>query len=69
MITKEQIQEDKTHKHIEETSKRIYYTLTADKTVDTHRIAKTLALLIARLEDEGVVDDVDIDQMLIEVVS
>jgi hypothetical protein len=69
MTTKEEFLAERTHKQIPEMSKRIYYTLMADKSVDTHRIAKTLALLIGRLEDEGILDEEEIDQMLIEVVS
>jgi hypothetical protein len=42
-----------THKHIEETSRRVYDTLTADKSVDTQRIARILGFLIDHLNNRG----------------
>jgi hypothetical protein len=69
MATKEEILDELTHQNIEETSKRVFYTLTADKTVDTHRIARAFAFLIEHLEDEGILEVEDIDDLLFYAVS
>ena len=52
-----------------ETSKRMFYTLTADKTVDSPRITRAFAFLIEHLEDEGILELEDIDDLLFYAVS
>jgi hypothetical protein len=58
-----------THKHIEETSRRVYYTLTADRSIDIHRTAKILGFRIEHLNDRGILSRADIDEILTEVVK
>ena len=69
MAIRDDILNDLTHQQIPDLSQRIFYTLTADKTVDTQRIARMLGFLIKRLNDREILSDADIIEMLFGAVS
>ena len=69
MAIRDDILNDLTHQQIPDLSQRIFYTLTADKTVDTQRIARMLGFLIRRLNDREILSDTDIIEMLFGSVS
>ena len=69
MAIRDDILNDLTHQQIPDLSQRIFYTLTADKTVDTQRIARMLGFLIKRLNDRDILSDTDIIEMLFGAVS
>ncbi len=69
MAIRDDILNDLTHQRIPDLSQRIFYTLTADKTVDTQRIARMLGFLIKRLNDREILSDTDIIEMLFGSVS
>ena len=49
--------------------RRVYETLTQDKTLEPHRTAKLLAMLVEVLEQQEILDGATIDNMLIDVVQ
>jgi hypothetical protein len=69
MAKRDDILNDLTHQRIPDLSQRIFYTLTADKTVDTQRIARMLGFLIRRLNDREILSDKDVIEMLFGSVS
>ena len=54
---------------VEEMEKRIFYTLTQEKNLQTHRIAKLISMLIKKLHDKKVLKDDDIDDLLLECIG
>ena len=69
MPTRDDILDAETFRDQVEISERIYHTLTADITLDKHRIAKAISILIKRLVEEGVIRKDEIDDLLFQVVT
>ena len=69
MSTRDDILEAETFRDQEEISERIYRTLTADITLDKHRIAKAISILIEQLVEKDVIAKDEIDDLLIHVVT
>lgn len=69
MPTKLDILREQTHKDDGvETGRRVFYTLTDDEKLAAHRQAKLLGLLVQLLEDRGVINETDIDELLFECI-
>ena len=69
MPTRDEILDAETFRDQREISERIYHTLTSDITLDKHRIAKAISILIKRLVEEGVIRKDEIDDLLFQVVT
>lgn len=70
MPTVESVLRDKTHKgDVEELEKRVFYTLTDHKDIQSALTAKAFALLMRKLHDKGIINDKDVDDLLLEVVT
>ncbi len=70
MPTIESVLCEKTHKaDVHEVEKRIFYTLTDIKGSEAPQTAKALALLIKCLHEKGILDDQEIDDLLLGVVT
>jgi hypothetical protein len=67
--TKDDILDAETFRGEEVISDRIYHTLTADITLDKHRIAKATSILIERLVEKDVIREEEIDDLLFQVVT
>jgi len=67
--TRDEILDAETFRDQEEISERIYHTLTADITLDKHRIAKAISILIERLIESDVIRKDEIDDLLFRVVT
>jgi hypothetical protein len=68
MPTKEEELKEKTFKDVDELEKRIFYTLTDKKSVEVHRIAKSVSLLVKALHDKDILSEKEIDELLFECV-
>jgi hypothetical protein len=69
MPTREEILATKTHKEEGlDTGRRVFYTLTDDKSLMGHRSAKLLALLVENLVQRGRLSESDLDDILLEIV-
>ena len=69
-MTQDDVLREQTHKGDGlDTDRRIYYTLTDNRTIQGDRCAKLLALLIARLQEDGTLTESQIDQMLLDLVT
>ena len=67
MPNRDDILRDRTFKgHGGNVSRRVFYTLTDDKTIQGERTTKLVALLIARLHANRVLDDAAIDDLLFD---
>lgn len=51
-----------------ETERRVFYTLTNDDKLASHRNSKAIALLIKLLEEKGLINESDIDELLLEAI-
>ena len=69
MPTRDDILDAETFRDQVEISERIYHTLTADITLDKHRIAKAISILIERLVEKDVIREDEIDDLLFQVVT
>ena len=47
---------------------RVFYTLTENKPLQAHRVAKALSLLIKHLHDKKLLNDKEIDDLLLDAV-
>ena len=65
MPTRDDILEAETFRDQEDINERIYRTLTADITLDKHRIAKAISILIEQLIEKDVIAKDEIDDLLI----
>lgn len=52
-----------------DTNLRVFYTLTTDEKVTSHRISKALAILIKLLQDRHVITESDIDNLLVSCID
>jgi hypothetical protein len=69
MPNKEDILREKTFKEEGmETNRRVFYTLTSDDTLASHRNSKLVASLISLLQQRGVISEMDIDELLFECI-
>jgi len=69
MPTREEVLIEKTFKEEGvDTHRRVFYTLTAEENFASHRNSKLLASLVKLLEDRGVINDVDLDELLLECI-
>lgn len=69
MPTRDDILNKQTFKNdVEELEQRIYYTLTNEKGVQAHRVAKALSIFMKLLHDKNILSDKEIDDLLLEVV-
>jgi len=46
---------------------RVYYTLTDNKPLQPHRVAKALSLLVKHLHDRQMLNDKEVDDLLLDV--
>ena len=70
MPNREDILREKTHKGgTDSLSQRVYYTLTGEKGLESHRTIKALALLMEHLHQEDVLSDDVVDEILLESVT
>lgn len=69
MPNKDDILREKTFKEEGmETDRRVFYTLTEDKDLASHRTSKALALLVRLLSERGVLSEEDIDELLFQSI-
>lgn len=69
MPNKEDILREKTHKEEGmETDRRVFYTLTAEEKLTSHRNSKAIASLVKLLEEKGLISESDIDELLFECI-
>ena len=69
MPNKKDILRDKTFKEQGmETDRRVFYTLTAEEKLSSHRNSKLLASLVKLLEEREVLGETDIDELLFECI-
>jgi hypothetical protein len=69
MANRNDILYDKTFKgQVEELEKRVYYTLTSEEKIQTHKVAKAFSILVKLLHEKNILNDDEIDELLFEVV-
>lgn len=51
-----------------DTDRRVYYTLTSVEKLASHRTSKAVALLVKLLEEKGLIDESDIDDLLFDCI-
>jgi len=68
MPTREEILREKTHKDVEELEKRVFYTLTDEKSIQIQRTSKIIGLLIKNLHSSGILKSEEIDEILFDTV-
>jgi hypothetical protein len=49
-----------------EVAQRVYYVLSDDKKYASHRAAKALSLIVAKLVEKGVLSAAELDELLLE---
>jgi hypothetical protein len=70
MPNKEDVLREKTFKEEGvETNRRVFYTVTSDDTLASHRNSKLVASLIGLLQQRGVISEMDIDELLFECIN
>ena len=70
MPTRGDLLREKTHKgDVEDLAVRVFYTLTDDKAVQTHRNSKAIALLVDHLHEKNLIPDEEIDELLLRVLD
>jgi hypothetical protein len=70
MATKEEVLREKTHKGDGiGMGERIFYTLKDEEPLQATRTAKIIALLVAKLSEQGVISEEYVDDLMFEVVS
>ena len=70
MASMEDVLREKTFKgQTEDLPRRIFYTLDADKALQTHRNSKAIALLVDHLHKKGLISDKEIDELLFQLLG
>lgn len=70
MANREDVLRDQTYKDdVDEVEKRVFYTLTGKDSLQAHRVAKTLALVVELLRRRNLITDEEVDELLLDVVS
>lgn len=69
MAYREDMLRDKTFKGNEEgIERRVFNALTCDPSVESHRVAKLVSLLVAHLANKGELAEENLDEILMEVI-
>jgi hypothetical protein len=70
VANKETILRDKTFKEEGmEVGRRVFYTLSDDKTVQGHRTTKAVALLVELLREKNIMSEKELDDLLFDCLS
>lgn len=69
MANREDLLRELTYKgDVDEVEKRVFYTLTKEDSLEAHRVAKSLALIVETLHRRDLITDEEIDELLLQVV-
>lgn len=70
MPSENEIIRDKTFKEEGmDTDRRVFYTLTVDEKMTSHRTSKALATLIKLMRERQVIKESDVDDLLVECIA